>query len=96
VRLDRSERPAHRALRASVVRSECRALRVSVENRARPDLQDPRVRLDRSERPVHPAHLALRVSVARSECRAIGVSPENRAQPVLQDQPDLLISGLSK
>ena len=84
MRLDRSERPAHRALRASVVRSECRALRVSVENRARPDLQDLKVRLDPPERP------ALRA------CRALRVSAESRARPDLQDQPDLLISGLSK
>jgi hypothetical protein len=50
VRLDRSERLASRA---------CRVLRVSAEPRARPDLQDPRVRLGRSERP------ALRASVVK-------------------------------
>jgi hypothetical protein len=48
VRLDPPGRPALRA---------CRALRVSAENRARPDPQDPKVILDCLE---HPASLACK------------------------------------
>jgi hypothetical protein len=59
----------------------CRALRVSVEYRARPDPQDPKVRLDWLEHPASPA------------CRALRASVDNRARPDLQDR---LISALSK
>jgi hypothetical protein len=46
---------------------------VSAENRARPDLQGLKVRLDRPERP------------ASRACRALRVSAENRDRPDPQD-----------
>jgi hypothetical protein len=81
-RLDNLECPAHLecpAPRVSAARWECRALRVSAENRACPDPQDPKVRLDCKDRPARKACVERSARLDNLECPAHLECPAPRA-----------------